>query len=159
MIGHRRNRGKKRRRIGRISRLTVAQVAWASCPCCLARVHGQDARATAARARRHRQSGDALRRSGPRVTVLAAAVPPGEIPGPWISGCSAACQDFSLRSLAKAPRCTIRRRRSSTPFAPPCRRGSTVSTSRPSRWAKNSRRGRAQSASREPDRLGHPPGQ
>ena len=32
------------------------RVAWASCPCCLARVHGQDARATPARARRHRPS-------------------------------------------------------------------------------------------------------
>jgi len=48
---------------GRISRLSVAQVAWASRPCALARVHGQDTRATLlasrARARRHRQSGDA----------------------------------------------------------------------------------------------------
>jgi hypothetical protein len=59
---------------GRISRLSVAQVAWAACrpkrsgegwsrPCALARVHGQDARATLlairARAGRNRQLGDA----------------------------------------------------------------------------------------------------
>ena len=73
----------------RICRLTVAQVAWASRPCAMARVHGQDpafaggfllrqdyrgrdggqvARATllasSARARRHHQSGDAPQHHG-----------------------------------------------------------------------------------------------
>jgi len=53
----------------------LARVAWAACrpkrsgegwsrPCCLARARGQVARATTARARRHRQSGDAPKTEG-----------------------------------------------------------------------------------------------